>query len=201
MFDLISVESETTSETELEYTIYAIPVSINDIIDSDYKRIIQTQYTKLYPNFNTRVRKEESTTHGDTQIKYEHTNKFWGDGDMGVTEVNTDIAEETYSAVAEDYGSGWLKCRILIPIPDTEHTMEVDIFYDGNEIYEWVKVDIEVDKPLSELPPLPFDVSESFLRKHDTTENDDILDKIHNDVLITHEQIVSGYNEFSELTN
>lgn len=81
----------------------------------------------------------------------------------GKWELEREVDRSHFDQVKDMAQDGLIKERHYFPVDGTDLTWEVDVFYDdqGNPV-EWVKLDLEVPKRLTNLPSFPLTHTDVF---------------------------------------
>lgn len=110
------------------------------------------------------------------------------DASQNMLEVAIDASEDAFNQFKMIADQGMIKTRYTFPIEGTELKFEVDVFHLANgEKSQWVKIDLEVDKPLESIPPLPEGFSEAILNQKDdqTDEEKQLIRSLYENVFLT----------------
>lgn len=96
------------------------------------------------------------------------------DASQNMLEVAIDASEDAFKQFKMIADQGMIKTRYTFPIEGTELKFEVDVFHLANgEKSQWVKIDLEVDKPLESVPALPEGFSDViYNQKDDQTDEE-----------------------------
>jgi CYTH domain-containing protein len=118
---------------------------------------IQTTKTPVKPL-------ERDTEKSDTVV---------ADASQNMLEVAIDASEDAFNQFKLIADHGMKKTRYTFPIEGTELKFEVDVFDGQDEDAPWVKIDLEVDKPLESIPALPDGFSNIiYNQKDDQTDEE-----------------------------
>lgn len=110
------------------------------------------------------------------------------DASQNMLEVAIDASEDAFKQFKMIADQGMIKTRYTFPIEGTELKFEVDVFHLANgEKSQWVKIDLEVDKPLESIPPLPDGFSDAIMNQKDeqTDAEKQIIRSLYEDVFLT----------------
>lgn len=110
------------------------------------------------------------------------------DASQNMLEVAIDASEDAFKQFKLIADQGMIKTRYTFPIEGTELKFEVDVFHLANgEKSQWVKIDLEVDRPLESIPPLPEGFSEAILnQKYDQTDEEkQLIRSLYENVFLT----------------
>ena len=110
------------------------------------------------------------------------------DASQNMLEVAIDASEDAFKQFKMIADQGMIKTRYTFPIEGTELKFEVDVFHLPNgEKSQWVKVDLEVDKPLESVPSLPDAFTEVIYNQKDeqTDEEKDLIRSLYENVFLT----------------
>ena len=175
-FSLESI-ADGQKRQELEYTFYG---KLDDLsvleTDAVSKKEEQEQYTIPLDSDHVGIRIRRINV-----TNFVMTTKAKRDGVKGKEEVEQEISEDMFNLLRETATSGFRKTRYFIPIEGTDLTWEIDVFKDQVEqVHSWIKLDLEVDSPDTQLPELPFPLTESILSQGDrkTEEEEDFIDTL-----------------------
>ena len=171
-FEAAAEAAELTSNQEIEYTMYfnlTDPnqlLSASTITDQEQWELTLPEPESKVASGRMRVRSERPRQ--DPTAKYTLTLKVARPGVTGRKELELLIDEEYFENFKVFCQNGMRKTRFTFPIEGTEGTWtdgrydtrlcwEVDVF-NAPESFEgelWVKVDLEVPKPLEAVPKFP----------------------------------------------
>ncbi len=162
---------------ELEYTFYG-KLDDMSVLETDKVSAKEEQEQYFIPleseNIGMRIRRINLTN-------FVMTIKARRDGIKGKEEVEQPITEDTFNLLRETATSGYKKTRYIIPVEGSDLKWEVDVFKDAVEqVNSWIKLDLEVPEVDTNLPELPFALSESIVAQGDrkTEEEKMFLDKL-----------------------
>jgi len=173
---IVALEQENTSgivNTETEYVFYA-KLKDPDILRAATAVEDQEQWTLKIPktpdNLSEGTMRVRKTKEGNS-VTYALTIKTRlnaPQGDLSNTdtqvaadlqkmlEVTIEATEDCFEMFKRMADSGMIKTRYTLPIQDSDCVFEVDRFITSEGQYsQWVKIDLEVKVPLSEIPQLP----------------------------------------------
>lgn len=165
---------------ELEYTFYG---KLDDLSVLETEAVSKKEEQEQYfipldsDHVGIRIRRINLTN-------FVMTVKAKREGVKGKEEVEQEISEDTFNLLRETATSGFKKTRYFIPVEGTDLTWEVDVFKDSVEqTHSWIKLDMEVPDPDTQLPDLPFPLSESILSQGDRKTDEEVafLDKLWKD--------------------
>lgn len=141
-----------------------------------------------------RVRK---TTFEDDRIEYVLTTKVRMSGDNAGASANNEVSIPSTEAQFEQFKvlaeSGMRKTRFLFPVPNSDLVWEVDVFSTGLKAIQpelryrpWVKLDLELDNPNQEVPPLPMEFAEVIGQESTRDERqNEIVDWLYENEFLT----------------
>lgn len=94
------------------------------------------------------------------QARWELTTKLKTENRFVSEEITTVISQAQFDMFKALADNGMIKRRYCFNIPGTEAAWEFDVFFNADgSLFEWVKVDLELDPTMLEVPPFPVDVS------------------------------------------
>lgn len=149
----LSMESDVTGikEQELEYTFYGQVKSIEDLKE----RCIRSETHEQWLVFETDDGGKVRIRAIDGQ-RFVLTTKYKKEGYKGCEEVECDISKDMFIHLKKMGSGGMMKKRYFFKIEDSDLIWEVDVFKNARgEDHDWVKLDLEVESELDELPKLP----------------------------------------------
>lgn len=110
------------------------------------------------------------------------------DASQNMLEVAIDASEDAFMQFKMIADQGMIKTRYTFPIEGTDLKFEVDVFHLANgEKSEWVKVDLEVDKPLESVPSLPNAFTQVIYNQKDkqTDEEKELIRSLYENVFLS----------------
>lgn len=116
------------------------------------------------------------------------------DASQNMLEVAIDASEDAFKQFKLIADQGMIKTRYTFPIEGTDLKFEVDVFHLANgEKSQWVKIDLEVDKPLESVPALPEGFSEVIYNQKDdqTDEEKQLIRSLYENVFLTKNEYLS----------
>jgi hypothetical protein len=203
----LSLEQENTSgiiNDEKEYVFYAKLKDLS-ILKSAISVEEQEQWTIKIPKTSEnltkgtmRVRetvKDGVTTYAltvktplnDAQGVFSQNNTSASTGMQKMREVAIDATEGTFELFKLMANSGMKKIRYTLPIEDNDCVFEVDCFLTPNGKYsEWVKIDLEVKEPLSDIPELPECFTDVIYNQEGskTPEENELITRLYDEVFL-----------------
>ena len=165
---IVSMESKSTTSFEREYVFHAKLIDrdiLNNAIDIEEQeqwtvKIFVTPATPIEGSVRVRkVTKNNKTEYVLTTKTPAPVNNS-GVGHIKLTqaliESNVEVSKEMFEQFKTIATLGMIKTRHILPIPGTSLVYEVDSFKQNNgKFSEWVKIDLEVNSQMDELPSLP----------------------------------------------
>lgn len=116
-------------------------------------------------------------------------------GDSGCYECEQDISPDMFEMKKLACTKGYFKERYTFPVEGSKHGWEIDVFKSkaGGRSH-WVKIDLEFDNHLGELPELPFVVEHMVISERIMTQSmEDFIKNIwENEWLQLDHQSASG---------
>lgn len=168
----ISQEGDGQTKTEMEYVFFGKIVDMSELDKSDGSeaheqwelRRFQKDDQRYYGSI--RVRKTSSTI-GRGKADYELTIKTIDSESnvIGKQETEIDVTPDMFDQFRCLAANGMIKTRYFFPFQheDQDLIWEVDVFKGRNgETSQWCKIDLEVQKPLSTIPPFPIQLTETI---------------------------------------
>lgn len=110
------------------------------------------------------------------------------DASQNLLEIGIEVTEDAFKQFKLLADQGMVKTRYIFPILGTDLKFEVDVFHLANgEKSQWVKIDLEVDKPLESIPALPEGFSEAILnqKNEQTDEEKQLIRKLYENYFLT----------------
>lgn len=151
---------------EMEYTFYGKLADPSQLEERSYEKEVQEQW--LVPietsvNGKLRIRKVND---GE---RYLICTKIQRDGQFGQEEVEAEITADLYNHLREMGVGGFKKTRYFFKIEGRfDMIWEVDVFMTETGADSlWVKLDLEVPKPDTEVPPFPVELIEAVVGQGD----------------------------------
>ena len=176
----LNVSAEALSElpggTECEYVFFYKLTNPSQLFKAT-EIIEQEQYQMVLPvpegsNYKGWLRVRKEKLKADTEAHHTLTLKVSEEGVSGRKELEVGIDEAFHECFKVICAEGMHKTRFVLPIEGTEGQgpngaalkWEVDVFDDpeAEGAEHWVKVDLEVGAPLSELPEFPLSYEKSI---------------------------------------
>lgn len=157
---------------ELEYTFYG-KLDDMSILETDKVTAKEEQEQYFIPieseHIGMRIRRINLTN-------FVMTVKARREGVKGKEEVEQDITEDMFNLLRETATAGYKKTRYIIPVDGTDLKWEIDVFKDAVEqICPWIKLDLEVPDVDTQLPELPFSLSESIVAQGNRKSEEETL--------------------------
>jgi CYTH domain-containing protein len=79
------------------------------------------------------------------------------------TETEVKISKDMFESFKRLAPMGIIKTRYSYPIPNTKYTWEIDVYtLESGDIYDWVKLDLEVKGELKSIPSFPPGIGEAI---------------------------------------
>lgn len=176
----VSLESDENGqrEQELEYTFYgklANPDELNNAYAA--RRIEQWDVPLLSEEGKLRIRmvSEGAQAFDKRPRRYLMCTKIDRQGRDGEEEVEAEITQHQFEHMRELGDNGRTKTRYYFQVEDQAHLVwEIDVFKtQQGEDSLWVKVDLEVEEPLTEIPPWPVTFTEIITNQKDEQDDDE----------------------------
>ncbi len=204
---ILAIEEDCTGvlNVETEYVFYA-KLSDASILDTATKVEGQEQWSIKVDKSSSnksqgsvRIRKttEDNKTSYVLTIKtpVEALQDVLKQSDTQVTSVSQNMREVAIEATEDAFNlfkllssSGMVKTRYCLPIKDTGLVFEVDRFLLPNGEYSnWVKIDLEVNTKLTDIPKLPDEFIEVIYNQKDkqTDEEKELIDSLYENIFLT----------------
>lgn len=205
---VIALEQEDVSgvvNTETEYVFYARlkdPAILKSAISVEDQEQWTLKIPKTADNLSEGTLRVRKTKEGD-KVTYALTiktrlNAVQGDLSNTDTQVAVNLQkmlEVALEATVDSFemfksmaNSGMIKTRYTLPIEGCDCVFEVDRFRMSNGEYsEWVKVDLEVKTPLSEVPELPVGFTDVIYNQKgkQSQEESEFITRLYDDVFLT----------------
>lgn len=162
---------------ELEYEVYVKLTDFDQLKKAKRTEHQEQWVIKLNKGEALGVKVRTRKVVAESQVKYYLTTKLDLEGSQASWELEEEATRLHHDEIMNLADTGMIKERYFFPIDGTDMVWEVDVFRDAHgDMVPWVKIDLEVDKLLPELPPLPLDYSEGvFSQKGERTEEEDNL--------------------------
>lgn len=108
------------------------------------------------------------------------------DASQNMLEVAIDASEDAFNQFKMIADQGMKKTRYTFPIEGTELKFEVDVFDGQDSETPWVKIDLEVDKPLESVPALPEGFSDVIVnqKNEQTDEEKELIWNLYENVFL-----------------
>jgi CYTH domain-containing protein len=115
-----------------------------------------------------------------------NTNATAPNASQNMLEVANDSSEDAFKQFKLIADQGMKKTRYTFPIEGTDLKFEVDVFDGQSGETPWVKIDLEVDKPLENVPALPEGFTEIIYNQKDqqTDEEKQIIHSLYENVFL-----------------
>lgn len=161
-----SMESNDALE-EIEY-IFFLKLEDFDQLKNAKSKEFQEQWSVLFKDdrglLENVVRVRHTTSTEDD--RYVLTSKVNIASLDGKWELEQPVERFHFDELKQVAKEGLIKERYFFPVDGTDLTFEVDVFYNNEGVpFEWVKVDLEVERRLGKLPDLPITYVEAILEQ------------------------------------
>lgn len=190
-------QQNTTTAYEREYVFHA-KLHDRDVLNNATDIEEQEQWSVKIPKTDTTpiegsVRVRKVTKNGKTDYtlttKTPATVDGTGVGHIKLTQAFVETSVEVNKEMFEQFKMlatlGMVKTRHILPIEGTKMVYEVDSFKQKNgKFSEWVKIDLEVNSQLMELPKLPDEFKDVIYNQKGerTPEEARLVQRLYDDV-------------------
>jgi CYTH domain-containing protein len=173
--NVISLEGDGQTKLEMEYVFFGKIVDMSELEKAEGSETHEQWELRRFPKEGQRyhgairVRKTSSTT-GRGKTDYELTLKTIDSESnvIGKQETEIDVTPDMFDQFRRLAANGMIKTRYFFPFQHEDQNLiwEVDVFKGRNgETSEWCKIDLEVQKPLSTIPPFPIQLTDVIDRQ------------------------------------
>lgn len=204
---LIALEEQATGKAsfEREYVFYAKLDDFSILKDATHSEFQEQWNLKIDKSADNycfgRIRIRKTVANGETtyvqtiKTPVSSSSNVSDEGNIAVPDASQNMFEVAINASEDAFAQfkliadqGMIKTRYVFPIKDTDLKFEVDVFHlpDG-KLSEWVKIDLEVNSPLEEIPALPLGFSQAIMNQKDnqTDEEKQFILKLYDEVFLT----------------